>query len=121
MLSQLILILGKRHVPAVAQNMNEFQSRKLRPQEWQEINAPRSIYLLPFLRAELPTLKFIHVLRDGRDMALSQNQNQLRKHGAAVLSWRERLFSSMPERAITLWDRVNLRAAEIGESEMGQN
>ena len=46
--------------------------------------APRSIYLLPFLEAKLPALKFIHVLRDGRDMALSPNQNQLRKHSRAV-------------------------------------
>src|SRR5213079_372124 len=30
--------------------------------------APRSIYLLPFLHAECPHTKFIHLLRDGRDM-----------------------------------------------------
>jgi hypothetical protein len=83
--------------------------------------APRSIYLLPFLRTQLPTLKFIHLVRDGRDMALSQNQNQLRKHGAAVLGWSERLFFSLPERAITLWDRVNFGAAEFGESQLDKN
>ena len=81
--------------------------------------APRSIYLLPFLRRHLPDMKFIHVLRDGRDMVLSANQNQLRKHGRAVLTWRERWFRSAPERAMLLWDRVNLRAAEFGEAELG--
>jgi hypothetical protein len=35
--------------------------------------APRSIYLLPFFNNECPSLKFIHLLRDGRDMALSSN------------------------------------------------
>jgi len=83
--------------------------------------APRSIYLLPFLHAQFPDLKFMHVLRDGRDMVLSPNQNQLRKHASAVLIWRERLFSSAPERAMLLWERVNLRAAKFGESELREN
>jgi hypothetical protein len=83
--------------------------------------APRSIYLLPFLSSECPQLKFIHLLRDGRDMALSANQNQLRKHGAAVLTFRERLFRSIAERSMLLWDKVNLRAADFGESRMPAN
>jgi Sulfotransferase family len=83
--------------------------------------APRSIYLLPFLWVQFPQLKFIHVLRDGRDMALSPNQVQLRKHSAAVLTWRERLFRSAPERSLLLWGKVNLRAAEFGESTLGDN
>jgi hypothetical protein len=83
--------------------------------------APRSIYLLPFLHAECPHLKFVHLLRDGRDMALSSNQNQLRKHGAAVLTFGERLFRSTAERSMLLWERVNLRTAEFGESRMRDN
>ena len=83
--------------------------------------APRSIYLLPFFFAQFPQLKFIHVLRDGRDMALSQNQNQLRKHQRAVLAWRERVFRSVPERSILLWERTNLRAADYGEVSLRQN
>ena len=38
------------------------------PWGWKE---PRSVYLLPFLAAELPGLRFLHVVRDGRDMAFS--------------------------------------------------
>jgi hypothetical protein len=83
--------------------------------------APRSIYLLLFLHEQFPDLKFIHVVRDGRDMALSGNQNQLNKHGAAVLSWSERLFRSRAERSILLWERVNLHAAEFGESKLHQD
>ena len=83
--------------------------------------APRSIYLLPFLHQQFPDMKFIHVLRDGRDMVLSANQNQLRKHGSAVLSWRERFFWSPPGRALLLWERVNVGAAEFGESNLGEN
>ena len=83
--------------------------------------APRSIYLLPFLHQQFPGLRFMHVLRDGRDMALSKNQNQVRKHGAAVLSWRERIFCSLPERSLRLWERVNLRAANYGETRLNEN
>jgi Sulfotransferase family len=83
--------------------------------------APRSIYLLPFLHAEFEQLKFIHLLRDGRDMALSSNQNQVRKHGRAVLRYHERLFRSLPERSALLWDRVNLRAADYAESKLHEN
>ncbi|BCW93430.1 MAG: hypothetical protein KatS3mg007_1324 [Thermoanaerobaculum sp.] len=49
---------------------------------WKE---PRSIYLLPFWNELMPSLRFIHVIRDGRDMAFSANQNQLRKHGKCIL------------------------------------
>jgi hypothetical protein len=83
--------------------------------------APRSIYLLPFLHAHFPKLKFIHVLRDGRDMAFSKNQNQLRKHGRAVLNWRERWFCPKPMRSLLLWERVNRRAAEYGEAQLRNN
>jgi hypothetical protein len=83
--------------------------------------APRSIYLLPFFREQFPGMKFIHVLRDGRDMAFSKNQNQLRKHGGEVLSFGERWFSSDPVRSILLWARVNAQAAEFGEAQMGAN
>jgi GT2 family glycosyltransferase len=84
-----------------------------RPWGWKE---PRSVYLLPFLAAELPGLRFLHVVRDGRDMAFSENQVQLRKHGDAVLG-----ASNEPEelRSIALWREVNLRAADFGERELG--
>ena len=96
---------------AVARHIPEPERRAAR-WGWK---APRSIYLLPFLRAEFEQLKFIHLLRDGRDMALSKNQNQLRKHGRAVLHWRERLFHSVPERSALLWEKVNLCAADYAE------
>lgn len=83
--------------------------------------APRTIYLLPFLHAKFPGLKFIHLIRDGRDMAFSENQNQLRKHGRAVLSLSERWSYPKPVRSILLWERVNLRAALYGEMHLREN
>ena len=51
-------------------------------------------------------------------MALSENQNQLAKHGSAVLggariSWRR------PVRSIALWSRANCAAADYCERELG--
>ncbi len=82
---------------------------------WKE---PRSIYLAPFLNERMPTLRFLHFIRDGRDMAFSDNQKQLEKHGKAVFatgwpSWRK------PIRSISLWNQVNLRAADFGEQVLG--
>jgi Sulfotransferase family len=81
---------------------------------WKE---PRSIYLLSFFEKEFPDLRFLHIVRDGRDIAFSRNQQQLMKHGPAVLegrkSWRR------PVRSIALWSRVNLMAAEYGERVLG--
>jgi hypothetical protein len=84
-----------------------------RPWGWKE---PRSIYLLPFLHRHLPELRFLHVVRDGRDMALSANQNQLRKHGDAALIPKELPPAS---RSIALWSWVNLEAKRYGEGRLG--
>jgi sulfotransferase family protein len=82
---------------------------------WKE---PRSIYLLPFFDSELPGLRFVHVVRDGRDMAFSTNQNQLRKHGSTALGpdWDD---APDPVRSIALWSWINHRAADYGERELG--
>ncbi|MDQ2935964.1 MAG: sulfotransferase [Acidobacteriota bacterium] len=55
-----------------------------RPWGWKE---PRTIFLLAFFHKYFPNMKFLHVVRDGRDMACSANQNQLESHRA------ERLFA----------------------------
>lgn len=83
--------------------------------------APRGIFLLPFLHAHFPAMKFIHVLRDGRDMAFAANLGQLEKHGRHVLTWRERWSNRRALQAILFWARVNLRAAEYAEKYLGGN
>lgn len=85
------------------------------PWGWKE---PRSIFLLPFFAEHLPEMRFLHVLRDGRDIAYSANQNQLNKHGDAFVG---PLVPEEPEplRAIRLWSALNVRTAEFGERELG--
>jgi sulfotransferase family protein len=84
------------------------------PWGWKE---PRSIYLLPLLDDELPGLRFLHLVRDGRDMAYSENQVQLRKHGDALLGDDDGRSAAL--RSISLWRDVNLRAADYGEQRLG--
>lgn len=85
------------------------------PWGWKE---PRSIYLLPFFGEVLPAFRFVHFVRDGRDMAFSENQNQLVKHGPAALgSSADGL--ARPLQSIALWNAINVRAADYGESILG--
>lgn len=81
---------------------------------WKE---PRSIYLVSFFDGAMPSLRFLHFIRDGRDMAFSENQQQLRKHGRAVIGnvdpfrrW---------ARSIRLWARINTEAADYCERALG--
>jgi hypothetical protein len=41
--------------------------------------APVSMLLLPFFRHELPAFKFLHIVRDGRDVAFSDNHSPVEK------------------------------------------
>jgi hypothetical protein len=66
----------------------------------------------------MPGLRFLHFLRDGRDIAFSKNQNQLNWHGRAVLG-DELEKARTATRSLALWNRVNLAAAEYGERHLG--
>lgn len=77
---------------------------------------PRSLLLLPYWGARYPGLRFVHVVRSGLDMAYTETTNQLRRYGAAVLG--DDSDALTPERKIALWQAVNLRAADYGESEL---
>jgi hypothetical protein len=78
---------------------------------------PRSMYLLPVIRAVVPEVRFVHLIRDGRDMALSSNQNQARKHAAALLGLAAP--ATDPVTAIRLWAEANGAVADWGERELG--
>jgi hypothetical protein len=92
----------------------ETSSMKTAPWGWKE---PRSIFVLPFLAQVLPGMRFVHVVRDGRDMAFSRNQNQPLKHGEALLGPEAEVDS--PAGSIALWTEGNLAAARAGEEQLG--
>ena len=80
------------------------QQAEGRPWGWKN---PRIIYLLPFIQAVAPQMRFVQVVRDGRDMALSGNQNQLRSYGRYILGD----DATDPVAAARFWQVVNLAVA----------
>jgi hypothetical protein len=73
---------------------------------------PHSYLLLPFLRERNPGMRFIQVIRDGRDVALSANRQQAHHYGKLLRR------SAEPERvrAAAWWAWANLRARAEGEA-----
>ncbi|HEY0837274.1 MAG TPA: sulfotransferase, partial [Azospirillum sp.] len=78
---------------------------------------PRSLYLLPIIAAAFPRLRVVHVVRDGRDMALSRNRLQLAKHYAALFG--EPAPVDDPLAACRLWEATNRTAADWAGRELG--
>jgi Sulfotransferase family len=74
---------------------------------------PRSLWLIPFLVDRFPEMKFVHMIRDARDMMLSENIYFLRQNGHWLLGpdwWRN------PEAAqLELWRASNKRALEFAQ------
>jgi Sulfotransferase family len=75
---------------------------------------PRSLWLVPFLVNQFPKLRFVHMIRDARDMMLSENIYFLRQNGHWLLGpdwWRN------PEAAqLELWRKSNKRAVEFARN-----
>ncbi len=70
---------------------------------------PQSYLLLGFLAERFADLRFIHVVRDGRDVALSRNDNQLRLYGDRAIGAGD---PADPVRRIAFWAWANDRARE---------
>lgn len=77
------------------------------------IKHPRSIYCLPILHHVWPQMTFIHVIRDGRDMALSTNQNQLYRFYEPVFG--RKLPADLTSASISLWQKINIEAAAFAK------
>jgi len=91
---------------------------------------PRSVHFLPLLHRRHPGMRFIHVLRDGRDLAFGKETAYRIATGAAgfgvysaaaALTDDEDPHPPAPVRMTALWASVNLLAAEYGEQEMGED
>ncbi|MCP3689173.1 MAG: sulfotransferase [Gammaproteobacteria bacterium] len=81
---------------------------------------PRSMWIIPFLSRLYPDMKFIHVIRNGRDMALTGNENLLRKHGAFLLD-DTAYAKDIVHAQFKLWALGNRLAREAGEKYLGEN
>jgi Sulfotransferase family len=79
---------------------------------------PRTILVFPFVHEFFPGMRAIHLVRDGRDMAYSANQNQAQRYAAHFLEPSERDLPA-PIQSISFWARANLAAARYGEAALG--
>ncbi len=79
---------------------------------------PRALFLLPLIAEAEPEMRFVQVVRDGRDMALSENQRQVQKHFKS-------LFGQQPPEhlataSLQMWEKANLQALRWAERELGE-
>ncbi len=81
---------------------------------------PRTMWIIPFLYRLYPNMKFIHVIRDGRDMALTANKNLLRKHGAYLLDDPD-CEKDTVHAQFKLWALGNKMAWDAGKKYLGKN
>ncbi len=95
---------------AVASHLDDAKPARGSAWGWK---SPRSIFVLPLLGEVYPQLRFVHVVRDPRDMAFSSNQRQLEAHGDLYLSPEERA-EPLPIQSALLWKRVNNEARTFG-------
>jgi hypothetical protein len=73
---------------------------------------PRQMFILPLLSYVFPNLIFVHVVRDGRDMLFSANQNQPQNYYSAL--FREPYLGGRRASG-RFWATVNLEVATCGE------
>ena len=80
---------------------------------WKE---PNTHIVIDRLAQRIQGLKYIHVARNGLDMAYSKNQNQLRLWGPHLL---KNEFAITPRCSLAYWCQVHRRVLHIGESMAG--
>lgn len=80
----------------------------------------RSMFFLPFFHTLYPAMKFIHIVRDGRDMAFSEKVSKLLRYAKFFSNdtWDSMLI---PHRSILFWKATNIAIASFGESRMPGN
>ena len=77
---------------------------------WKE---PNTHVVIDRLRKSLPNMKYIHVMRNGLDMAHSTNQNQLKLWGKHFIGSN---YQISPFYSLKYWCVVHQRVLEIGTS-----
>jgi hypothetical protein len=79
---------------------------------------PRSMYLLPVAARLFDGLIAIHLVRDGRDMAYSPNQQQAEAYRELLVP--ELADAPLPVASAGVWARANVAAARFGRQTLGE-
>jgi hypothetical protein len=79
---------------------------------------PRGIFMLPVYHQRFPEMRFLHVVRDGRDMAFSDNQHQSEVYGEYLIN---DAIKDAPTavRSIALWSRLNMQTLHFAHQHLG--
>lgn len=88
-----------------------YDRRRFRGWGWKE---PNTHVFLPQIAAAIPNLKYVHVIRNGLDMAFSSNQQQLANWGALIGRVEVDGVRLSPKMALDFWITANRRATDIG-------
>ena len=80
---------------------------------WKE---PNTHYYIPLLAKKFPDMKYLLVMRNGLDMAFSNNQIQLRNFGSHY-----GVSGYSPVDSLQYWILANNKAIERGEKYLGKN
>jgi len=78
---------------------------------WKE---PNTHIFLDRLAIAFPHMRYIHVMRNGLDMAHSSNQNQLRLWGSSLLGTAK--YEVNPHWSLKYWCAVHRRVTALGRS-----
>jgi hypothetical protein len=78
---------------------------------------PRNVVVLPVLAALVPDVVFVHLVRDGRDMLLSENQNQARRFFGVLIGGHYGVDPGQASAAT--WAKINTEVARFGEAVLG--
>jgi hypothetical protein len=82
---------------------------------------PHSYLMLPFLTERHPGLRFVHVVRDGRDMAFSSNQQQARHYGPVAPGLRLAGAAAGAVGSAAFWAWANELAVADGRRHLGDH
>jgi len=80
---------------------------------------PRTVLMLPYLRERHPGMKFIHVIRDGRDMAFSRNTTQVDLYGDLIVPPTD-VWQSSAEKSMRFWAHSNLQTKQFAEATLAE-
>lgn len=103
------------HAEAVRRHLAPLGNGSRAPWGWKH---PHSYLMLPFLHEVHQDLRFVHVVRDGRDMAFSPNQRQALQYGTVALGERRAIAPAV--RSAAYWAWANALAAEDGGRHLGE-
>ena len=79
---------------------------------WKE---PNSYIYLKFLAENYKNIKYIHVIRNGLDMAYSKNQNQLKNWGLLFGINEAEIQRSLPGASLKYWIAANRKTIEMAK------